>query len=259
MTLGTPAISASQHPTSGGAPPTGPARSIVPGRAHPPPHRRHERQTRTMTTTARTPHEAPRTPPEEYEGWPLEAPRLPEGADRAVELSPLLAEVVAGAPWTDADSMSDRVAGIIATTTVGALGGLLRRLRDRYAEREWGMSSSRVELLMLLARSGSPTMSELARTLDVTPRAVTRLVDGLEADGYVVRERQADDARVIRVRCTPEVLDRVARAAQAHLSQLLALCEGVDGDDLRTTVRVLQRISARARTELGLSLKDAMG
>lgn len=149
--------------------------------------------------------------------------------------------------------MSDRVAGIIATTTVGALGGLLRRLRDRYAEREWGMSSSRVELLMLLARSGSPTMSELARTLDVTPRAVTRLVDGLEADGYVVRERQADDARVIRVRCTPEVLDRVARAAQAHLSQLLALCEGVDGDDLRTTVRVLQRISARARTELGLT------
>ena len=253
MTLGTPAISASQHPTSGGAPPTGPARSIVPGRAHPPPHRRHERQTRTMTTTARTPHEAPRTPPQEYEGWPLEAPRLPEGADRAVELSPLLAEVVAGAPWTDADSMSDRVAGIIATTTVGALGGLLRRLRDRYAEREWGMSSSRVELLMLLARSGSPTMSELARTLDVTPRAVTRLVDGLEADGYVVRERQADDARVIRVRCTPEVLDRVARAAQAHLSQLLALCEGVDGDDLRTTVRVLQRISARARTELGLT------
>jgi DNA-binding MarR family transcriptional regulator len=46
------------------------------------------------------------------------------------------------------------------------------------------------------------TMSELASALDVTPRRITALVDALEADGLVRRQRHPKDGRSTMVSLT---------------------------------------------------------
>jgi len=114
------------------------------------------------------------------------------------------------------------------------------------------MSSARVELLMTVARLGCPTMSELARTLSVTPRAITRLVDGLEADGHVVRERQVDDGRIIRVRLSDEALARITTISDNHLERITHLSDGISVDDLRTTLRVLHTLNDAVHADLDL-------
>ncbi|OEJ28115.1 MarR family transcriptional regulator [Streptomyces agglomeratus] len=47
-----------------------------------------------------------------------------------------------------------------------------------------------------------PRMADLARRLDVVPRAVTTLVDGLEASGRVRRVPDPTNRRVIRIELT---------------------------------------------------------
>ena len=56
----------------------------------------------------------------------------------------------------------------------------------------------------LTARNRPPPMVDLAQRLDVVPRAVTTLVDALEANGLVRREADPASRRVVRVALTEE-------------------------------------------------------
>ncbi|WP_316669610.1 MarR family transcriptional regulator [uncultured Propionibacterium sp.] len=193
------------------------------------------------------------TPASGLDDWPAEPPAFALGLQETGSAGPLLRAFLAAAPWDESErELPEEILPLIVTTMIGVLGGLLRRRRDRLAEEEWGMSSSRVGLLMAVARLGSPTMSELARALSVTPRAVTRLVDGLEADGHVVRERQEADGRVIRVSLTDEALARVVTMGDAHLERITELSAGIDAEDQRAALRVLRALDYAVRTELGL-------
>ena len=66
-------------------------------------------------------------------------------------------------------------------------------------EHERGLTTSRVHLLWVLGETGPTTQQALARALDVTPRNVTGLVDGLVASGHVTREPHPADRRATLV------------------------------------------------------------
>jgi DNA-binding MarR family transcriptional regulator len=61
-------------------------------------------------------------------------------------------------------------------------------------------------------------MSELASSVLLSQSGVTRLVDRLERDGLVVRERCADDRRGLFARLTPAGAARLAQARPTHLA-----------------------------------------
>lgn len=175
---------------------------------------------------------------------------LEEGARTGRLLGLLLAGVSsAGEP----EEIPEELLPFVVTTTISSLGSLLRRQRNRLTEEEWAMSAPRVELLLAVTRLGRPTMGELARALSVTPRAITRLVDGLEKDGHVIRERQEDDGRIVHVRLSAEALDRVATLSDARFERITGLSDGISAEDLRTTLRVLSVIDAAVQADLGLT------
>ncbi|MFP3975934.1 MAG: MarR family winged helix-turn-helix transcriptional regulator [Dehalococcoidia bacterium] len=62
-------------------------------------------------------------------------------------------------------------------------------------------------LLFLILRGGSLTLSELARLMLRSNYRITRLVDSLEQDGLVVRERTSTDRRTVRVKVTSAGLE----------------------------------------------------
>lgn len=192
-------------------------------------------------------------PTESISDWPPEPPAFAFELEQTGNASPLLRFLLTSATRIDdSQELPDEALPFIVTTMISAIGGLLRRQRNRLTEEAWGMSSSRVELLMTVARLGRPTMSELARTLSVTPRAITRLVDGLEADGHVVRERQADDGRITRVRLSDEALERIATMGDNHLDRITHLSDGISVEDLRTTLRVLHALNTAVHADLDL-------
>ncbi|WP_203043185.1 MarR family winged helix-turn-helix transcriptional regulator [Pimelobacter simplex] len=70
-------------------------------------------------------------------------------------------------------------------------------------EKESGLTAPRIHLLWELGLSGPQTQQRLAAAMDVTPRNVTGLVDGLAASGHVTREPHPTDRRATLVTPTP--------------------------------------------------------
>ncbi|MFF8914062.1 MarR family winged helix-turn-helix transcriptional regulator [Streptomyces sp. NPDC015032] len=105
----------------------------------------------------------------------------------------------------------------------------LQRIQSRQLE-PIGITPAQFRLLRTVAHyDGPPRMADLAQRLDVVPRAVTSLVDGLEASGRVRRAPDPDSRRVVRIEITEEGLatlrslrDARRAAAEEILSPLTA-------------------------------------
>ena len=82
----------------------------------------------------------------------------------------------------------------------------VHRIQKRHLEhRDLGITPAQSRLLRTLAHWGSPPrMADLAERLEVVPRAVTTLVDGLEASGKVRRVPDPANRRVIRIELTDD-------------------------------------------------------
>jgi len=79
---------------------------------------------------------------------------------------------------------------------------LLRRLRVE--DERSGLTSPQLSALSVIVFGGPITVGDLARAEQVRPPTISRLVQGLEGEGLVARERDPDDARVQRITATPE-------------------------------------------------------
>ena len=106
-----------------------------------------------------------------------------------------------------------------------ALAGRLVSARFQRFLDEQGLSHAGWQVLMRLGQEDALTQREVAERCYVTQATVTGVVDTLERDGLVVRERSTEDRRVVRVRLTREGrkrLDRAKKAVGAEMSGLFA-------------------------------------
>jgi DNA-binding MarR family transcriptional regulator len=86
----------------------------------------------------------------------------------------------------------------------------------------------RFDLMAQLERSRHGLkMSELSMRMMVTGGNVTGITDGLEKEGLVVREVDASDRRVYRVRLTTEGQRQFRRMAAEHEHWVIDLFEGL--------------------------------
>ncbi|MFF8032986.1 MULTISPECIES: MarR family winged helix-turn-helix transcriptional regulator [unclassified Streptomyces] len=103
----------------------------------------------------------------------------------------------------------------------------VHRIQKRHLERrELGITPAQSRLLRTLAHYASPPrMADLAERLEVVPRAVTTLVDGLEANGKVRRAPDPANRRVIRIELTDDgraALRGVRAARRSAAEEILA-------------------------------------
>jgi DNA-binding MarR family transcriptional regulator len=82
----------------------------------------------------------------------------------------------------------------------------VHRIQKRHLEqRGLRVTPAQARLLRTLAHCDSPPrMADLAERLEVVPRAVTTLVDGLETSGKVRRVPDPTNRRVIRIELTDD-------------------------------------------------------
>ncbi|MFE2627666.1 MarR family winged helix-turn-helix transcriptional regulator [Streptomyces sp. NPDC001651] len=89
-----------------------------------------------------------------------------------------------------------------------------------------GITPAQSRLLRTLAHyDAPPRMADLAERLEVVPRAVTTLVDGLEAHGKVRRVPDPTNRRVIRIELTDDgrgALRELHRARRSAAEEILA-------------------------------------
>jgi DNA-binding MarR family transcriptional regulator len=87
------------------------------------------------------------------------------------------------------------------------LNDVARLMRTAYDRRirKLGLTRAQWWVLTHLYRANGATQTELAETLEIEKPTLGRLLDRLEAKGWVKREHDATDRRVWRVRLTDEV------------------------------------------------------
>jgi len=124
---------------------------------------------------------------------------------------------------------------------------------DRWANHkavEAGLSAQRLRLLNVVHCQGPQKMADLAGSLAVTPRNVTALVDGLEADGLIRRVPHSTDRRVtmIELACSSVTVESQFRAFQGSMGGLFAT---LDDDDRRVLLRLLTTLRKHMDADAG--------
>jgi DNA-binding MarR family transcriptional regulator len=112
-----------------------------------------------------------------------------------------------------------------------------------------GTTPARARLLAALQCEGPCKMNDLSTLLDVTPRNVTKLVDGLEAEGLVMRKPHPSDRRATLVSVTDRgalVGKESAMADSAAAAWLYRQISPGDRQHLARLVRKLLDILATA-------------
>jgi DNA-binding MarR family transcriptional regulator len=151
--------------------------------------------------------------------------------------------------------MSSQVLSSQAFTSVDAFARLLRahaaltREVNARLVTEHGLSVTDYNCLLALAHSedGALRRVDLAQQLMLTPSGVTRMLDGLERDGWVKKATCSTDARVTYAVLTDEGRELLEEAGRSHVAQIRDLIEDqFSEEELETLVELLGRLPGGA-------------
>lgn len=122
-----------------------------------------------------------------------------------------------------------------------AVTAFQRHRYTRFSQR--GLSPSKVRLILTVAESGGARMGTLATRLGVTGRAVTALVDNLEAEGILTRTTDPYDRRAFMIVLTPvgSALVETIRQLQQEVNE--QLFHSLTAADRRTLAELLAKLT----------------
>ena len=122
---------------------------------------------------------------------------------------------------------------------------LARRLRQMQDE-SLDLTPSQLSAMAVLLNSGDQLMGQLAAQEKVQPPSMTRIVNSLEARGYVERRPEPRDHRQCLVALTDsgrEVLLANRRRRDQWLAVRLTELDPAEREILRRAVRVLDKVN----------------
>jgi DNA-binding MarR family transcriptional regulator len=108
-----------------------------------------------------------------------------------------------------------------------------------------GLTMTAYEALYVLARADDRRLKrvDLAHRLVLTPSGVTRLLEGLEADGLVERTSCETDLRVSYAQLTDAGADKLEQASCGHSGSVRAIFEErFDPDEIELLAELLGRL-----------------
>ena len=134
-------------------------------------------------------------------------------------------------------------------TTFGRLVEVQGRLERRLGadlEAQCGLPHAWFEVLVRLARSenGQLTMGALAEQVTLTTGGITRLVDRMDAAGYVERLPCPTDRRVAFAAITRAGRKKLTEASEVHAANLREVFAGFSARELTVLDRLLDRLRA---------------
>jgi len=115
-----------------------------------------------------------------------------------------------------------------------------------------GLTINDYEVLLRLSRAPERRLKriELAQSVVLTPSGITRLLDGLEAAGWVEKAACESDARVTYAVLTGSGEVKLREAADSHLADIDRLfAQHFDEGELETLTELLGRVDGSESAE----------
>lgn len=140
-----------------------------------------------------------------------------------------------------------------------SVGYLLTRARSALANTvtqrtmaELGITSTQASVLFMLATGRCAAAVDVARDYGIDASAVTRLIDRLEKRGLLLRNRSAEDRRVVKLELTDEGYALAARMPAIFQNAINNMIQGFTSDETDLLRNLLHRMLHNA----GISCKQ---
>ena len=110
-----------------------------------------------------------------------------------------------------------------------------------------------LDCLDLISQHGPLTPSTIARRAGLHPATMTGILDRLESNGWIIRERDAGDRRAVLIRALPDRTNEIFSLYAGMDGSLDDICTGYDDSQLGLIADFLDRVTIaghRATAEL---------
>jgi MarR family transcriptional regulator, organic hydroperoxide resistance regulator len=104
-----------------------------------------------------------------------------------------------------------------------------------------------LSILDLLHRNNELTMSDMARSMNVTTPAMTGVVDRLVRDGYCVRSYYPDDRRVIKIKLTAKGVKAIKNILEHRRQMITKIFSVLSNTEREEYLNILTRIQSGLR------------
>ena len=105
-------------------------------------------------------------------------------------------------------------------------------------------------LSLLIAKGSSLTPTQLAQLMLRSKHSLTRVIDSLEGDGFVVRERVSKDRRAVHVRITSDGLTFMMQSLRDNARAEEEIMSCLDKNETETLRNLTQRLKLRLIEEI---------
>jgi MarR family transcriptional regulator, organic hydroperoxide resistance regulator len=121
--------------------------------------------------------------------------------------------------------------------------GALLRARSRASQQGAPLSHAQYHLLLALSHEPGMGVGEMAAAAGCASPTATRILDGLERDGVVVRESSTEDRRRTIVSLTAKGKRLLGQQARKHQLKKQRLYEQLSASERRQTEVLLRRLA----------------
>jgi DNA-binding MarR family transcriptional regulator len=107
-----------------------------------------------------------------------------------------------------------------------------------------GVQAAQYRLLGMLMKNGSLSMSALGTRLYISKPYMTSLVDALIKDGFVERQSDLKDRRVIKVIITAKGISQLENAKCLYKKNVKQIISGLSTQDLETLCTSVEKVAS---------------
>ncbi|WP_409177979.1 MarR family winged helix-turn-helix transcriptional regulator [Brevibacillus fortis] len=126
---------------------------------------------------------------------------------------------------------------------------IMRTMGTQLAEPVSGLTGPQFYILHQLEQKEKCTVGELAESMGVKPSAITAMVDRLDKHGFVARDRDEEDRRVVYISLRDSGKDILQVAKQNRREKLNKMFSHLTEDELQQFVLIFEKLAIAAVIE----------
>ena len=146
--------------------------------------------------------------------------------------------------------MPTSLASLFIAASVGRLSHLFPRWMSAKIEMSHDVTSSQILAIFIISQEEQVTMGQLAQMLDLTPRAITGLMAGLEKKKLVTRTKDESDARITWLRLSEDGKKFLKLARPDVSRKLTGLFEVLTKKEQIELVRIIEKLTDHMKTQI---------
>jgi DNA-binding MarR family transcriptional regulator len=137
----------------------------------------------------------------------------------------------------DVDLTASQPASALSQAASALNSGAIHFLRSLAAvDRQAGLSRARLSALSVLVFGGSRTLGDLAAAEGVAGPTMTRIVDGLLAEGLAERRPHPTDGRAVTIAATPSGDSLMRTAQRRRIETIVRALDGLPAEERHVLV-----------------------